>query len=91
MCFRPGNMLGTPLRPTQTQEGGAVYFHFSIAMDSTPKDHEGVSPESRRLNDALTPGSATINRIVANTTTSPLCQSSTLNARDNVNSDNNDQ
>ena len=54
-------------------------------MESTPNNHDGASPKRRKLDDALTPGSATIDRIVATSTSSPLRQSPTFNDRDGLN------
>jgi hypothetical protein len=56
-------------------------------MESTPNNHDGASPKRRKLDDTLTPGSATIDRIVATSTTSPLRQSSMLYDRDGFNSE----
>ena len=60
---------------------------FILEMESTRNNHDGASPKRRKLDDAPTPGSATIDRIVATSTSSPLRQSHVINDGDGGNSE----
>ena len=54
-------------------------------MEPTPNNHDAASSKRRRLDDASTPGSATIERIIGTATTSPLRLNSSPKPTDDEN------